>query len=38
MHGSEQVFVARGRQLAADGYTPLLAFLSDPAGDTDTSI
>ena len=37
VQGSEPVFVSRGRPLADDGCTPLLAFLQDPSGDTETS-
>lgn len=37
VQGSEPVFVSRGRQLADDGYTPLLTFLQDPPGSSNTS-
>jgi uncharacterized peroxidase-related enzyme len=29
VHGSDRVFASRGKQLAEDGYQPLLAFLQD---------
>ncbi len=33
VRGSEQVFVSRGKQLADDGYEPLLSFLQDSTAD-----